>query len=352
LESAPRRVLVKEVNWLGDIVISLPALKAIRRALPDAHLSVLVKEEFASFFDGSGWVDEVIGYRVSRGARGLVDRCSIIDGIRHRKHDLAVLFPNSFESALWAALGGVTYRAGFARDGRSLLLTHRSTPSAEVLGTHQVHYYLEMLRETLGIEGDADDYALDVHEPYRLDVRQWLAERRRRPQGRLFVLAPAAAYGPAKEWPMDRYAALIDLLDIHEGAECVLIGAPAERARCEQIAAASKSGAIVGAGEANIGEVIALLSIADGFAGNDSGCMHLAGALGIPTVGIFGSTSPARTAPLGRRSRVIYRQIECSPCLARTCRFGHYRCLTEIGAEEVARSLEQLADWPIIDELA
>jgi len=339
-------VLVKEVNWLGDIVISLPALKAIRRALPDAHLSVLVKEEFASFFDGSGWVDEVIGYRVSRGARGLVDRCSIIDGIRHRKHDLAVLFPNSFESALWAALGGVTYRAGFARDGRSLLLTHRSTPSAEVLGTHQVHYYLEMLRETLGIEGDADDYALDVHEPYRLDVRQWLAERRRRPQGRLFVLAPAAAYGPAKEWPMDRYAALIDLLDIHEGAECVLIGAPAERARCEQIAAASKSGAIVGAGEANIGEVIALLSIADGFAGNDSGCMHLAGALGIPTVAIFGSTNPNRTGPMGPKTRVIYRKLECSPCLARTCRFGHYNCLTQIEPAELIDAMTAMRGTP------
>ena len=92
-----------------------------------------------------------------------------------------------------------------------------------------------------------------------------------------------------------------------------------------------------------IGEVMALLSMADGFAGNDSGCMHLAGAIGIPTVGIFGSTSPARTAPLGPRTKVIYHPIECSPCLARTCRFGHYRCLTQVSAEEVAQSLEALA---------
>jgi len=342
LAAAPERVLVKEVNWLGDIVISLPALKATRRAFPKARLSVLVKEEFASLFDGARWIDEVIAYKLSRGARGLADRLSVIGRIRARHFDLAVLFPNSFDAALWAALGGVINRAGFSRDGRGFLLTHKSRPTPEVLATHQVRYYLEMLHQTLGVEGEATDYALDVHEPHRVRMREWLAAHRKHPGGRLYALAPAAAYGPAKEWPLDRYAALIDLLADRYGAECVLIGAPAERAKCERIAAASGHGAIVAAGEANIGEVMALLSLADGFAGNDSGCMHLAGAIGIPTVGIFGSTSPTRTAPLGPRTKVIYHRIECSPCLARTCRFGHYQCLTQISAEEVARSLEEL----------
>ena len=342
LTPAPERVLVKEVNWLGDLVISLPALKAVRRAFPQARLSVLVKEELASFFDGARWIDEVIAYKLSRGARGIAERLSIIGRIRAGHFDLAVLFPNSFEAALWAAMGGVTRRAGFARDGRGFLLTHKSRPTPQVLATHQVHYYLEMLRRTLGVDGDAADYGLDVHEPHRLRMRAWLAANRKRPRGRLFVLAPAAAYGPAKEWPADHYAELIDILADRFGAECVLIGAPAERAKCEGIAAASKQGAIVAADEANIGEVVALLSLADGFAGNDSGAMHLAGAIGIPTVGIFGSTSPARTAPLGPRTKMIYRRIECSPCLARTCRFGHYRCLTRISAEEVAQSLEEL----------
>jgi len=334
--------MVKEVNWLGDIVISLPALKAVRRAFPKARLSVLVRQEFASFFDGARWIDEVIAYKLPRGASGLAERLSIVGRIRAHHFELAVLFPNSFESALWAALGGASNRAGFSRDGRGFLLTHRSRPTPGVLAAHQVRYYLEMLRQTLGIDGDAADYTLDIHEPHRLRMREWLAARRKRPDGRLYALAPAAAYGPAKEWPADRYAGLIDLLADRLGAECVLIGAPAEREKCERIAAASGHGAIIAAGEANIGEVIALLSMADGFAGNDSGCMHLAGAIGIPTVGIFGSTSPARTAPLGPRTKVIYHPIECSPCLARTCRFGHYQCLTQIPAEEIAQSLEAL----------
>ncbi len=343
LASRPERVLVKEVNWLGDIVISLPALKAIRRAFPKARLSVMVKREFASFFDGARWVDEVIAYKAPRGVGGICERLSIIGRIRAGRFDLAVLFPNSFEAALWAALGGAANRAGFSRDGRGFLLTYRVRPTPQVLAAHHVHYYLEMLRQTIGVEGDAADYALDIHEPHRATMREWLGANRKRPASRLFVLAPAAAYGPAKEWPADHYAKLIDLIADRFGGECVLIGAPAERARCEQIAAASNRGAIVAAGAANIGEVIAMLSMADGFAGNDSGCMHLAGAIGIPTVGIFGSTSPARTAPLGPRVKVIYRQIECSPCLARTCRFGHYRCLTQVSAEEVAQTLEALA---------
>ncbi|MGH7896696.1 MAG: glycosyltransferase family 9 protein, partial [Candidatus Binatia bacterium] len=125
-------------------------------------------------------------------------------------------------------------------------------------------------------------------------------------------------------------------------AESVLVGAPSERARSSEIAAATRAGALVAAGETTIGELAALLSLSAGFAGNDSGTMHLAGALGIPTVGLFGSTDPDRTGPLGPRTCVVYRRIECSPCLARTCRFGHYECLKRIAADEVVEALAGL----------
>ena len=108
------------------------------------------------------------------------------------------------------------------------------------------------------------------------------------------------------------------------------------------IAAKSKAGAIVAAGETSVGEALALLALCDGFAGNDSGSMHVAGALGKPTVGIYGSTRADRTGPLGSRTKMLFKQIECSPCLERTCRFGHYNCFREITPEEVAAALEQL----------
>jgi len=338
----PRRILVKEVNWLGDLVMSLPALRAIRRAWPDAHLAVLVKRELASFFDGAAWLDEVIPYTVGRGLSGFLDRRRIVGEIRSRKFDLGVLFPNSFESALWLAMAGIKRRAGFVGDARGALLTLKASPPPEALNRHQVNYWLAMLRETGVAEGNAADFAIDASETHREPMRQFLAANRRRAGSPIFAMAPGAAYGPAKEWPADRYGALIDLLASRDNAEVVLVGAPSERAKCDEVASSSKSGAIVAAGGTNIGELVALLSLCDGFIGNDSGCAHIAGALGIPTVAIFGSTNPTRTGPLGSKARVIYRKLECSPCLARTCRFGHYNCLTQIEVAELVDAIEML----------
>ena len=346
LDPPPQRILVKEVNWLGDVVMSLPALRAIRRAWPEAHLAILIKRELASFFDGAAWLDEVIPYSVGRGVSGLMDRRRIVGGIRTRQFDLGVMFPNSFESALWIAMAGIKRRAGYIADARGALLTLKASPSREALDRHQVNYWLAMVRDTRVAAGVADltakDFAIDVHGPHRERMREFLAANRNRAGSPIFAIAPAAAFGPAKEWPADRYGELIDLLAQHDDAEVVLVGAPSERAKCDEVASASKSGAIVAAGGTNIGELAALLSLCDGFIGNDSGCAHLAGALGIPTVAIFGSTNPDRTGPPGARTRVIYRKLECSPCLARTCRFGHYNCLTQVHAAELVDAIRSL----------
>ncbi len=341
LTGSAGRVLVKEVNWLGDLVISLPALRAIRAAFASSSLTVMVKKELAGFFDGMSWIDEVMPYTVARGIRGIADRVSIVNRIRARHFDLAILFPNSFEAALWATLGGARRRAGFLTDYRGMLLTHKARPSGDALSGHQRDYWLAMVRDTIGVipAPAAAGVKLEVGEIHLEKMRAWLAAKRKAHGTPLIAIAPAAAYGPAKEWPLDRYAALIDLLSETTGAECVLVGAPSERNLCAQVAAAARADAIIAAGQTDIGDLIALLSLCDGFAGGDSGAMHLAGALGIPTVGIFGSTNPQRTGPGGARAGVIYHKLECSPCLQRTCRFGHYNCLREITPLEVARQL-------------
>jgi len=341
------QVLVKEVNWLGDLVISLPALRAIRAAYPTSKLSVLVKHELAGFFDGMTWVDEVIPYAAAANVRGLADRLKIVGAIRARRFDLAILFPNSFDSALWVTLAGVPRRAGYITDARGFMLTHRTPPPPDALSGHQAFYWLALLRETLGLEPvpDAEQHKLEVGRVNLKRMRAWLGAKRVHPGAPLVAVAPAAAYGPAKEWPLVRYAALIDLIAEGFGAECVLVGAPSERLKCQQVAATSQAGAIIAAGETNVGELIALLSLCDGFAGNDSGAMHLAAALWLPTVGIFASTNPARTGPTGPRAGFLYRPIECSPCLERTCRFGHYNCLRQITPEEVAATLARLGTF-------
>jgi heptosyltransferase-2 len=338
------RVLVKEVNWLGDLVISLPALRAIRAAFATSTLTVLVKRELAGFFDGMSWIDEVMPYTVARGVPGIADRIQVVNRIRARHFDLAILFPNSFEAALWATIGGARRRAGFSTDYRGGLLTHKARPADDAMSGHQRDYWLAMIRDTVGVKpiAGAVEMKLEVGSAHREKMRAWLEANRKSPGAPLIAIAPAAAYGPAKEWPLVRYAALIDMLYESAGAECVLVGAPSERQLCAQVAATTRSDAIVAAGQTNIGDLIALLSLCDGFAGNDSGAMHLAAAVAIPTVGIFGSTNPGRTGPSGEHAGVIYHRIECSPCLARTCRFGHYNCLREIAPAEVAQKLATL----------
>jgi heptosyltransferase II len=339
------QVLVKEVNWLGDLVLSLPALRALRAAFANATLSVLIRQELAGFFDGIHWIDEVIPYTMRAGIRGWTDQRKIIAALRVHRFDLAVIFPNSFRSALWTMLAGVPRRAGYATDCRRFLLTNHTVPKAYAKKDHQRFYWLGMISDTLGISpavSDSVSYRLEVSQQSVVRVKQWLASHRRNRDAPLIAISSAAAYGPAKEWPPPYYAKLIDLLREVAGAECILLGTPSEWSKCQEIAAMSRAGALVAAGNTDIGELKALLSLCNGFAGNDSGAMHLAAALGIPAVGIFGSTNPARTGPVGPKTTVIYHSVPCSPCLKRTCRFGHYQCLHGITPKEIAAALSQL----------
>jgi lipopolysaccharide heptosyltransferase II len=340
LRAFPARILVHEVNWLGDLVMTLPALHAIRRTFPTAHLSVLIDSRLAAFFDGTAWIDEVIPLQRPPRARALAQLPRLAAQLRARRFDLAVVFPNSFESALRVALARIPIRAGFSRDGRGWLLTRRATPTRELMSRHQVHYWLAMLKATLDIEGEPGGIAPDVDAKHLARMREWLAARRV-PERRLIAIAPAAAYGPAKEWPPGHYAALISAL-AGRNVQCVMVGSPGERARCEAIAAACGCATLIAAGQTHAGELMALLSLCDGFVGNDSGAAHVASVLGIPTVAIFGSTQPLRTGPLGPKTEVLYRGLACSPCLARTCRFGHYNCLREIAPPGVIGALEKL----------
>ncbi|HEY2106396.1 MAG TPA: lipopolysaccharide heptosyltransferase II, partial [Candidatus Binataceae bacterium] len=317
----------------------LPTLAALRKAFPAARLSVLVDHGLAAFFDGAGWIDEIIPLRRSKRFAPL-ELARVVGQLRARRFDLAVVLPNSFVSALRVTLAGIPSRAGLIRDRRGWMLTNRAPPDGAMMNGHQMHYWLGMLKATLDVDADLAPIAPEV-APLHLDrMRQWLAARRNACP-KLVAIAPAAAYGPAKEWPPSYYAALISSL-AERGVQSVLVGGAGDAAGCEAIAAAAACGAIIAAGQTNIGELMALLSLCDGFAGNDSGAAHLASSLGVPTVAIFGSTAPQRTGPLGPRTTILYKGLPCSPCLARTCRFGHYRCLRDITPNEALAALENL----------
>lgn len=335
---APDRVLIKAPNWLGDLVMTLPALRALRVAYPQARLAVLVRRELAGLYDGCRWIDRVVPYSVAPGVRGIADRARLIGELRGGRYDLAVVLPKSFESVFWVWLAGIPRRAGFRSDGRSWMLTN-GVPLPRLRRGHQSGDYLDLLRNGLGVAA-IDDQRLEVAQHHREQMESWLAARGG--AGPLIAMAVSAAYGPAKEWPEGRYVGLIERLESRYGVRCVLVGAPGERERCRRVAQASAASPIVAAGETTVGQLVALLSLCDGFAGNDSGAMHVAAAVGIPTVGVFGSTDPERTGPRGRCVAVVRRPLACSPCLERTCRYGHYDCLNAITVDAVEGQLVAL----------
>ncbi|MCX7806264.1 MAG: glycosyltransferase family 9 protein, partial [Planctomycetota bacterium] len=261
----------------------------------------------------------------------------------------------------------------YIRDCRGILLTHGVRPSREILEAHQSWYYLNLLRETLGLRmpdpavrrelpegakllpsGEWGDGCVElppVELPVAADdvaaMRDFLDRSRNRKGTPLIALAPGAAYGPAKRWPADRYAALADIVWDEMGGEAVIVGAPSEIAQAEDVGRLCRRPFLQAAGRTSAGQLAALLSLCAGFAGNDSGAMHVAGALGIPTVGIFGSTRCDRTAPLGPRVALVYRRVGCSPCMERECRFGHMACFKSIGPDEVFDVLKrQMAGCP------
>jgi heptosyltransferase-2 len=325
-----RNILVRATNWVGDAVMSIPALRALRAQFPDAHISILARPWVAGLYRREPFCDNVIPYEAAPRWHGLAAKWQVVADLRRRKFDCAVLLPNSFESAAIARLAGIPFRIGYARDARSWLLTHPiPVPLPGEIPAHQRFYYLELLKRAKLIEG----YSLDA--PTRLSVPQTDP-----PPNPIIGVSPGAAYGGAKRWLPDRFAEAAVQIARDRNASVAIFGSKEELAICELV---RRSIEAVGvpctnfAGKTTLGQFIDLAAACDVFLTNDSGAMHIASALGVPTVAIFGATDDRATGPLGPYSRVVRQQVECSPCLLRECPIDH-RCMTRVDAARVAKA--------------
>lgn len=324
------RVVVRATNWLGDAVMSLPALRAIRGVFPHAHLAVVARPWVADLYMRERAIDSVIPYT----AKSFADKRAFAAQLRPQRFDAAILLPNSFDSALTMWMAGVPERIGYKRDARGILLT-RAIPVPEPgdIPRHESFYYLELLRRA----GMMERFPAAV--PIELDG---IEAARSAGAGKLEELgmalpaigiSPGAAYGNAKRWLPERFAAVAARVARERGASVLVFGSAGERALCAQVAEAVP-GARNLAGETTLREFIDLAAACSLFLSNDSGAMHIASALGVPVAAIFGATDDTTTAPSGGRARVIREHAECSPCLLRECPIDH-RCMTRVTADEV-----------------
>jgi heptosyltransferase-2 len=322
------RVLVRAPNWLGDTVLSLPAVRDLRRNFATARLEVLAPPVVADLYRA---VDEVDAVRETTGLG------TDVESLRGA-FPLGVLLPNSFGSALPLFLARIPERWGYATDGRGILLTRRCPVPPEVRGESEVYYYRAMLAG-VGLEVSASpDSSLRAPGEWRERALRLLGGG-----GPWLGINPGASYGSAKRWIPERYAAVADQLARRHGLRPVIVGGPAERAVGERVRKAMATEALDLAGRTALPELVGVLAELRLLLTNDSGPMHLAAALGTRTVAVFGSTDGRETHPRGERAVMVREEVECAPCKLRDCPIDH-RCMALVTAERVAAEAERLLE--------
>jgi heptosyltransferase-2 len=317
--------------------MALPALESLKENLPESAIYVLAKPWVGPLFEGHPAVDAVLSYRKDAGyPRALLEVLRTASELRRFKFDLAVLFQNAFEAALLAWLAAIPDRLGYNTDGRGLLLSHPVQRPKEK-SRHQVEYYLGILQ---GVNWSvvSRDPKVHVSGTKAEAVRSLLLSNGVSEGDFLLGIAPGATYGPAKRWPPERFAAVADMAAQRWGAKIVVLGSGSERSIGEEVMRAMKSPALNLCGQTGLDEAAAVIRQCRGFVTNDSGLMHLAAALDVPTVAVFGSTDPEATGPRSRKARVVRHPLDCSPCLKPDCADG-CPCLRSIGPDEVWKEL-------------
>jgi heptosyltransferase II len=329
------KVLVRATNWVGDAIMAIPALQAIRAREPKSEITILARRWVSAIYQGQGLADHLTV---------LEDLPNPSARIREERFDAAILLQNAFNAAWLAWRAGIQERIGFARDGRSWLLTRAiPVPAAGEIPAHESYYYLELLRRAGWLRQlpTVDDIRLAIAPENREKAKKHIVSAGARASSRRIAIAPGAAYGSAKCWPPERFAELADRLIARFDADVILFGAPSERDIAARIASGMRRRAVNLTGETSIEDLPAYFSACDVFVGNDSGAMHVAAAAGVPVVAIFGSTDPDGTAPVTSRRSLVRNAPSCSPCFLRQCPMDH-RCMTRI---EVGLVEEAVRKW-------
>ncbi len=341
-ETGIERLLIRGTNWIGDAVMTLPAISAIRETWPRAQISVLAKPWVAEVYRLSKDIDRIIIFEQPGRHAGAIGKMHLSKELREASFNCAILLQNAIEAAIIAKLAGIPLRAGYNSDGRGWLLTHSVRRTAQIRRVHQIFYYLEMV-QALGCRPVKRDVYLYKGDDYD-DLAEKLFSRfgiaKNKP---LIGVAPGAAYGPAKRWFPDRFAAVADWAISRYNAQVLIFGSAGDAPSAAEVKKNSRYSLLAISGKTSLKEAIALIAGCDLFISNDSGLMHVAGALGVPTVAVFGSTNPAATSPVGKNSVVVHHDVPCGPCLKPVCPTD-FRCMKLITVDEVCEAARKLMD--------
>ena len=332
-----KKIIVRGTNWIGDAVMTIPALRELRRIFPDAKITLFTRSWAEGIFRDADFLDEILTF--DKTDSKIADTFAQAKILKEKDFDLAVLFPNSFETALVAKLAKIPKRFGYAKESRSFLLTNAVQIPVWKNERHEVFYYLNLVaeiekkyfgRQTMLENKPQTD--LTVSDERRAEARKILEENRIDLSKKTIALGVGSTNSRAKRWQTESYAKLNDLLQNELHANVLLVGAKDETEVSEEVFAKSQRKPIILTGKTSLAEAVAILSEIDLLVSNDMGLAHIAPAVGTKTLVIFGPTNEKTTQPIG--SEIIRKNVECSPCMLRDCPIDH-RCMTRISAEEV-----------------
>jgi heptosyltransferase-2 len=333
------KILVRGTNWIGDAVMTIPALRELRRVFPSAHITLQTGVWARGIFADADFIDEIL--TTEKSGSKIRDVFAQAKIIKRENYDLAVLFPNSFESALVAKLGKISRRFGYAKDGRAPLLTDAVPVPEWKNERHEVFYYLNLVAEIekriVGAETVLENemrFDLTVSDERKMRARQILSENGVDSTKLIVALGVGSTNSRAKRWQAESYAQLNDKLQNELNADVVLVGAKDELDVSEQVFASAEKKPTILTGKTDLAQAAAILSQVDLLVTNDTGPAHIAPAVGTKTIVIFGPTIPDTTRPFSDSAEIVRKPPACAPCMLRDCPIDH-RCMKSISPQEV-----------------
>ena len=337
-----RRILIRAVNWVGDAVMTTPAIGAIREHFPKAEITMLANPLVGQLFSRHAWVDRVMVFDRNGAHKGIAGRFRLAAELRRQAFDTTIILPNSFDSALVPWLAGIPVRVGKSSDCRGWMLTGRYRQDDRRPAGHEVDYYLDLVRH-FGISGQTHAPRLFTTPDEDRAADHRLAEHGISDSDFIIGINPGAAYGSAKRWYPERFAGVARLLAAERSAKVVIFGGPGETEIAADISLNLEGTCLDLAGKTSLRELMALIRRCSLFITNDSGPMHIAAAFGVPLVAIFGSTDHTGTSPYTDRAIIVRKDVACAPCKLRECPTDH-ECMTAVTADDVVTAARQLIE--------
>jgi heptosyltransferase II len=340
-------ILIIAPNWIGDAVSTQPLLANLKVLYPDSKIDILASNWVAPVYRACSEVHEVIEAKFEHKKLQWNLRKEIAKEIEAKNYQACFVLPNSFKSALIPWLANIPFRIGYRGELRFGLMNLALDNPSKVNRPPMVEHYLvlsQLLKDDESIPLDKFVPKLNVSGAAKQQVGQKLQDANIN-RDSIYAICPGAEYGPSKRWPTEYFAVLAQqLIKQNSNNQIILLGGKNDYSLAQEITSQSKLGSNIHnwCGNTSLDEAIALIDMSKAVVSNDSGLMHIAAALQIPQVAIFGSSDPAHTPPLSDRAKIMWLNMSCSPCHKRVCPLGHLRCLKDILPEQVLATLNIL----------